>query len=159
MEAAVAEGEAAAVPVVDGLDAGILQLAEDEVVAGVGGKVEAGAALLADGEEGLQLLALDGGGGAAAFVDGVEQGMAEADGGAAPTVAGVEVVGGQFALLGVVVQVPLDAQVVDGFKAQAGGDGGKVARGSEKGDGAQVEGGVEDVAAAGDERAAEVRGR
>ena len=43
LEAAVAEGEAAAVPVVGGLHAGVLQLAVDEVVAAVGGEVEAGA--------------------------------------------------------------------------------------------------------------------
>ena len=80
-------------------------------------------------EEGLQLLALDGGGGAAAFVDGVEQGMAEADGGAAPAVAGIEVVGARdWPPLGVVVQVPLDAQVVDGLEADARGDGREVAR-------------------------------
>ena len=41
LEAAVTEGEAAAVPVVDGLHAAVLQLAEDKVVSGVGGKVEA----------------------------------------------------------------------------------------------------------------------
>ena len=156
LEAAVTNGKAAAVPVIDGLHAGVLQLAEDKVVAGVGGKVEAGAALLADGNEGLHLLALDGGGGAAVLVDCVEHGVAHADGGAAPTVARVEVVGSQLPALGVVVQVPLNAQVVDGLKAQARSDGRQVARRREEGHGAHVQRGVEDVAAAGDERAAEV---
>jgi hypothetical protein len=93
---------------------------------------------------------------AAVFVDGVEHGMAHADGGAAPTVAGKEVVGAQPSGLGVVVQIPLDAQVVDGLEAQPRGDRREVARRGEEGDGAQVQRGVEDVAPVGNERAAEV---
>ena len=155
LEAAVAEGEAAAVPVVVGLNTGVLKLAEDEVISAVGGEVEAGPALLADGDEGLQLLALDGGGGAAAFVDCVEQSVAETDGGAAESVAGVEIVRVELSQLGVVVEVPLDAQVVNRLKAHARGNGGEVAGRSEEGDGAHVECGVKDVAAAGDERSAE----
>jgi hypothetical protein len=70
-------------------------------------------------------------------------------GGAAPTVAGKEVVGAQPPGLGVVVQVPLDAQVVDGLEAQPRGDRRQVARPGEEGDAAQVQRGVEDVAPAG----------
>src|ERR1035437_10477918 len=62
IEAPVTEVEAAAIPVIDGLHPGVLQRVQDIVVAAVGGQVKAVAAGLADGEEGLQQLALDGGG-------------------------------------------------------------------------------------------------
>lgn len=155
LEAAVANGEAAAVPIVGGLYTGILELAVDEVVTGVGGQVEASVSWFANGQEGLQLLALDGGGGTAALVDGVEQCMADADSGASPTIAGVEVVGVELAQPGVVVEVPLNAKILDGFKPQPRGDRCQVARCGEKGNCAHVKRCVEDVAAAGDERSAE----
>ena len=128
----------------------------DKVVTAIGRQVEAVAALLAEGDEGLQLLALDGGGGAAVLVDGVQHGMAQTDGGAAPTVTGKKVVGVQAAVLGVEVQVPLDAEIVNGLETQARGERREVARSSEESYAGQVQGGVEDVAAVGDERAAEI---
>ena len=76
--------------------------------------------------------------------------MDDAYRGVAPAVARVEVVGAKPAGFGVVVEVPLDAQIVDGLKAQPGGDGRKVARVGEEGDAGQVEGGLEDVSAARD---------
>ena len=82
--------------------------------------------------------------------------MATADGGAAPAIAGVEIVRAEASAPWVIIHVPLDAQVVDGFKAEARDDGRKVARHGEKGDAAQVESRVEDIAAIGNERAAEV---
>lgn len=92
MEAAVSNGEPAAIPVIDGLQAAVLQLAQNKVVSRVGGKVEAGSALLADGEKWLQLLALDGGGGASVLIHGIQHGVAQTNCGSAPTVTGKQVV-------------------------------------------------------------------
>ena len=102
------------------------------------------------------MLALDGGSGAAVLVDSVEQGMAEPNGGAAPTVAGKEIAGVDPSSPGVVVHVPLDAQIVNGLEAQARNDGSQVAWRSEEGNASQVECGVEDVSPVGNEGAAEV---
>ena len=53
---------------------------------------------------------------------------------------------------GVVVQVPLDAQIVDGLEAQPRGHRRKVARRGQKGHRAQIQRGIEDIAPAGDQR-------
>ncbi len=82
-------------------------------------------------------------------------GVTEADGCAAPTVSGEEVVGAECAEARVVVHVPLDAEIVDGFEAKARDDGRKVPRLREEGDSAQVERGVKDVAAIRNDCAAE----
>ena len=58
-EAAVAEAESTAIPVVYGLYAGILQVAMDKVVAAVCGEVEPGGVGPSELEERLELLALD----------------------------------------------------------------------------------------------------
>jgi len=103
----------------------------------------------------LNLVALDEGGRCCRFVGGVEQGGVDARGGASEAVAGEEVVGAEAAGFGVVVQIPFDAEAVDGFEAQARDDGRDVARRGEVGDSGEVEGGVEDVATVGDEGSAE----
>src|ERR1035438_5625104 len=71
-KAAVTDGQSATVPVVDGLDARVLDGALDKVVSAIDGEVETRAALFSDSEKGLRLLALDGGSGAPALVDGIE---------------------------------------------------------------------------------------
>jgi len=55
------------------------------------------------------------------------------------------------AQLWVVVQIPLNAQVADGLEAQARSDGERL-RASQEGRSAQIQGGIEDVAPAGDQR-------
>ena len=123
------------------------------------------AAGLADLEEGLHLLALEcresgGSGGRGAVrhlvVHGVQQRVPDAQGGAAKAVAREHVVRGQLTGDGVVRQIPLDAQIVDGLEADARGDGRNVARRSEKSRRHQVQRGIEDIAPARNERSAKV---
>src|SRR4029079_3984479 len=106
-EAPVSEAESAAVPVVDGLDACVLESLVDQVVTTVCGDIEARGIGSAIFEEGLKLLALNEGGSAAFFVDGVQQRMTDADGGAAAAVSGEDVVGVEAPRLRVVVHIPL----------------------------------------------------
>ena len=136
-----------------------------EVVSAVDGEIETAAGWPAEFEERLDLLALESGdvgrgggrgGGRNLIGDGVQQGVPEPQGGAAEAVAGEDVVGGQFAGDGVVGQVPLDAQIVDGLETDARGNGRKVARRSEERGRHQVQRGIEDVAPAGNEGSAEV---
>ena len=82
--------------------------------------------------------------------------MAYADRCASPTVAGIKVIRAELAGLGVVVQIPLDAQVVDGLEAQPRDDRRQIARRGEIRDPALVQRGVEDVAPVVDQRPAEV---
>ncbi len=59
-EAPVTQTESATAPVVDGLNAAVLQRAMDKIVAAGRGQIEADLIGFSDLQEGLQLLALDG---------------------------------------------------------------------------------------------------
>src|ERR1700735_1809492 len=83
--------------------------------------------------------------------------MAQSDCGSAPGVSSVEIIRAEVAKFRIVVHVPLDAQIVDCLEAQAGDDRGEIASVREKGDSAQIERGVEDIATIGNERAAKIR--
>src|SRR5579863_4502675 len=82
--------------------------------------------------------------------------MANAEGGITPAIARVEIVGAEPAGLGIVIEIPLDTQVIDGFEAQTGNDGSEVAGLGKEGDRAGIQGGVENIAPAGDEGSAEI---
>ena len=122
LKAPVADGQAAAVPVVGRLHACILNLMLHKVVAAIEREIETVASGLADLNEGLHLLALEcrsGGAVAASFINGIQQGVADSQRSAAEAVAREEIVGSDLARLGVVVQVPLHAQVVDCLEPNA----------------------------------------
>ena len=80
-----------------------------------------------------------------------------AEGGEAVALVEVEedVGGGELAGAGVEVEVPLDVRVGGGADAQAGDERGDLAGLGEEGDAGEIEGGVEDVAAAVDDGTAE----
>ena len=139
---------------------------EHKVVAAIHCQVEPVAAGFADLQERLHLLALEcresgvtGGRGAVRHlvVHCVQQRVPDAQSGAAKAVAREYVVRGQLAGDGVVRQVPLDAQIVDGLEANARSDGSNVARRSEKGRRHQVQRGIEHIAPARNDCSAKVR--
>ena len=76
LEATISDGKPAAAPVIDGLNSRILKRILDQVVARIGRQVESETVLLANGEEGLNLLALNVRSGGTVFVGSVEEGMA-----------------------------------------------------------------------------------
>src|SRR5579872_5627747 len=81
----VAQGQSTAAPVVDSLNATVLQCAVNKIVAAGRSQVETHLARFADLQEGLQLLTLDRRGGAALFVNRVQHRMPESNRRAAPT--------------------------------------------------------------------------
>ena len=84
---------------------------------------------LPDFDKRLQLLTLNEGSGAAFLVDGIEKRVADSYGCRSPTVAGKNVVGVESPTLRVVVQVPLDTQVLDRFEAQSRDQRGEISSG------------------------------
>src|SRR6185503_3585751 len=81
--------------------------------------------------------------------------MAEPNSCAPPAVARVKIVCAELTLFGIVIEVPLNAQVVDRLKAHPRSDGGKVSRFGEEGYSAHVERSVEYVTATGNQRSTE----
>src|ERR1700739_466628 len=123
-KAPVTEAQTATIPVVNRLYSSVLQRVIDEIVPTVCRQIKPCTAGLSDFEKRLQLLTLEDRSGAPVLVDCVEKRMAEPHGCSSPTVAGKHVIRIDTPGSGVVIHVPLDAQIVNGFKAQARNEGG-----------------------------------
>ena len=141
----VAQAQTAAVPVINRLNPGILQRAIDEIVPSVRRQVKSAGIGLPDFDKWLQLLTLNQRGGAPLLIDGVEKSMANSYGRRSPAVAGKNVIRVEASTFRVVVQVPLEAQVFDRFKAQSRDKRGEIPRAGQKSNSGQIKRRVEDV--------------